>query len=524
VIIGAGHHGLVAANLLADRGWDVVVLEAASEPGGAVRTAELTVPGFHHDLFSAFYPLGAASPVLAGLNLEDHGLRWRRAPLVLANPTPGGPTAVLSTDLDITAASLDRFCPGDGDAWRALYGWWQRVNPPLTDALLGPFPPVRPAARLLSRLVRTGGLTEVIRFARFALLPVRQMAEQRFGGQGAALLLGGNALHADLLPEGAVSGVYGWLLTMLGQQLGFPVPEGGAGRITDALAGRLTTRGGLVRCGQRAVHIEVDHGRASGVRTAGGELIRARRAVLADVAAPHLYLDLLSPADLPRRVLDDIANFEWDSSTFKIDWALDRPIEWAAPECRQAGTVHLADDLTHLSDVAHAIATHRVPAQPFCVVGQQSMTDPSRMPPGTETAWAYAHLPRRIDSDNGPDNIRGDWDGGDSDTFAARIEARIEMYAPGFARTILGRHLFTPVRMEGADPNLDGGALAGGTTKLHQELVFRPIPGLARPETPIGGLYLASASAHPGGGVHGACGHNAARAALLHARVRRSAK
>jgi phytoene dehydrogenase-like protein len=222
-------------------------------------------------------------------------------------------------------------------------------------------------------------------------------------------------------------------------------------------------------------------------------------------------------------VLDDIAGFEWDSSTFKVDWALDRPIEWAAPECRQAGTVHLADDLNHLSDMAHAIATHRVPARPFCVVGQQSMTDPSRMPPGTETAWAYAHLPRRIDSDNGPDNIRGDRHGDDSEAFAARIEAQIETYAPGFGRTILGRHLFTPTSMEGTDPNLDGGALAGGTTKLHQELVFRPIPGLARPETPIAGLYLASASAHPGGGVHGACGRNAARAALLHARIHQNA-
>ncbi|MDQ2725930.1 MAG: NAD(P)/FAD-dependent oxidoreductase [Actinomycetota bacterium] len=521
VVIGAGPNGLVAANVLADRGWDVVVLEAADEPGGAVRTGELTVPGYHHDLFSAFYPLAVASPVFSRLHLEDHGLRWLRAPLALANPTPGGPTAVLSTDIDATAASLDRFASGDGVAWKKMYARWRQLSPHVVNALMAPFPPVGPATALLRRLVQAGGAAELTRFARFAMLPVRRMAEEVFAGEGAALLLAGNALHADLVPESALSGIYGWLLAMLGQEVGFPVPEGGAGGLTEALVARLARAGGELRCGQPAVGIEVLKGRARAVRTAGGETVLARHAVVADVDAPSLYLDLVGRAHLPPSLIEDVRSFEWDTSTIKVDWALTAPIPWSDAECRRAGTVHLADSLDHLSDVAHALATRRIPARPFCVVGQQSMTDPTRMPPGAETAWAYAHVPQRPKGDEGGDGLTGDWHGADGDRLAARMESVLEAQAPGFKELIVGRHVFTPASMQETDSNLVGGALAGGTAQIHQQLVFRPIPGLARAETPIDGLYLASASAHPGGGVHGACGHSAARAALHHAALRR---
>lgn len=521
VVIGAGHNGLVAANVLADRGWDVVVLEAADEPGGAIRTGELTVPGYHHDLFSAFYPLAVASPVLSSLHLENHGLRWRRAPLALANPTPDGPTAVLSTDIDVTGASLDRFASGDSEAWKQMYARWRQLSPHLVNALMAPFPPVRSAAALLRRLIGAGGPGEILRFSRFALLPVRRMAEEVFGGEGAALLLAGNALHADLVPESAVSGVYGWLLAMLGQEVGFPVPEGGAARLTDALVGRLAEAGGDLRCGQSAVSIEVHNGRARGVRTAGGETVYAHRAVLADVAAPSLYLDLVGRDHLPPSMIEDVRSFEWDTSTIKVDWAMSAPIPWSDAECRRAGTVHLADSMDHLSDVAHALATRRIPARPFCVVGQQSMTDRTRMPAGAETAWAYAHVPQRPKGDEGGEGLTGDWHGADGVRLAERMEATLEARAPGFKELIIGRHIFTPALMAETDRNLVGGALAGGTGQIHQQLVFRPVPGLARSETPIDGLYLASASAHPGGGVHGACGNNAARAALYHATLSR---
>src|SRR6266540_3917851 len=255
VVIGAGPNGLVAANLLADAGWDVLVLEANDEPGGAVRTAEVTAPGFRNDLFSAFYPLGAASPVLRALELEEHGLRWVRAPKVLAHPTRDGPAAVLSTDVD---------------AWRHLFELWQRAGRAFLDVLLSPLPPVRGGARLAARL----GARGLLDFTRFALLSVRRVADERFAGAGGGLLLAGNAIHADLTPETAGSGVLGWLLSNAGQEVGFPVPEGGSGQLTAALVARLVALGGRLECGQRVTRIEVAGGRVAGVRTATGELDR----------------------------------------------------------------------------------------------------------------------------------------------------------------------------------------------------------------------------------------------------------
>jgi phytoene dehydrogenase-like protein len=517
VVIGAGHNGLVAANLLADRGWDVVVLESAPTPGGAVRTAELTVPGYHHDVFSAFYPLGFVSPALVDLHLEDHGLRWLRAPIVLAHPTEDGPTAVISTDPEVTAASLERFSPGDGDAWLGLYSRWCRLDPHLVRAVLDPFPPIRSLARSVLRLLGDGGPAEVLRFARFALLPVRRMGEELFGGEGARLLLAGNAAHADVAPDAAPSGLYGWLLSMLAQQVGFPVPAGGAGRLVEALVARLAAAGGELVCGSRVEAVCVRDRRAVGVRTANGEEVIARRAVIADVDAPSLYLRLVGEAHLPPGLVGDLRRFEWDPATLKVDWALSAPVPWADSECRQAGTVHLADSVAHIAGVAGDLASGTIPQRPYCVVGQQSMTDQSRMPPGCETLWAYAHLPRRVRSDTA--GLTGDWSGGDAESFADRIEAEIARRAPGFAELVVARHVASPADLEAADANLVGGSIGAGTSQLHQQLFFRPVPGLARGVTPIAGLYLASASAHPGPGVHGAPGRAAARAALRDAPV-----
>jgi len=264
----------------------------------------------------------------------------------------------------------------------------------------------------------------------------------------------------------------------------------------------------------------VRNGRAVGVRTAGGEEIWAQRAVLADVDAPQLYLDLLGDAMLPPALRADIRRFQWDAGTVKVDWALDRPIPWLSPEARLAGTVHLADNLDHLTRWSADLATGTVPARPFLLLGQQSTTDPTRQPRGTETAWAYTHVPRRVRHDAGRE-ISGKWDGDDEEAMIARIEQRVEAFAPGFGASIRGRHIFTPPKFEAWDANLNEGAINGGTSQLHQQLVFRPVPGLGRPNTCVRNLYLASASAHPGGGVHGACGANAARAALAAQRIRR---
>ncbi|HET6964414.1 MAG TPA: NAD(P)/FAD-dependent oxidoreductase [Acidimicrobiales bacterium] len=513
VVIGAGPNGLVAANHLADAGWSVVVLEAAPEPGGAVRTGELTIPGFRHDLFSAFYPLAKASPAIRDLNLEEHGLRWCHAPLALAHPLRDGRCAAISLDVDVTADSVGRFAAGDGDAWRAMVAGWEKVSEPLVTALMSSFPPVRPAARLAARLGPAGTL----RLVRHALLPVRRMTEELFDGIGAGLLLGGSALHTDLSPEAAASGFYGWLLACLGQQVGFPVPEGGAGALTAAMVARLRSKGGDVVCNSRVEKVVIRGGRAVAVRLSGGDTVDAGRAVLADVNAPILYCDLIGEEHLPPGVLHDLEHFQWDTSTVKVDWALSRPVPWSAPEAAEAGTVHVADDFNNFTEFSAHLAMGLLPSRPFLLFGQQSRADPTRSPEGTETAWAYTHVPRHllgdaageIDLSGGHDEAR--W----LDRFVERIEERVEALAPGFRSTILGRHAFAPVSMEATNANLNLGAINGGTSQLHQQLIFRPIPGAGRPETPVAGLYLASSSAHPGGGVHGAAGANAARAALL---------
>jgi len=518
VVIGAGPNGLVAANLLADAGWEVVVLEAQPEPGGAVRSAELTLPGFTHDRFSAFHPLAAASPHIRRLGLDRHGLRWRWAPIVVADPTADGSVALLSSDQEETCASLDAFAPGDGAAWRELSAWWLRIGPPFLEAVLDPFPPLRAGARLLAAL---GDRRAVLDFARFGTLPVRRLAEERFRGAGAARLLGGSALHADISPEGAGGAVFAMVLLGLGEHVGWPVPEGGAGRLTDALVARLQAAGGRVVCGERVDRVLVRGGRAVGVRSADGREVEARRAVLADVGAPQLYLSLLERDDVPGRVLRAIRRFEYDPGTVKVDWALGGPIPWTAAHTARAGTVHVSGGIDALTLQSAQLARGEIPAEPFLLVGQYAHFDPSRQPAGRETAWAYAHVPQRVRGDAGAEGLTGRWDRSEVERMADRMEARLEAVAPGFRGRILARHVAGPRELEAADANLVGGALNGGTAQLHQQLVLRPIPGLGRTETPVRGLYLASASAHPGGGVHGACGANAARAALAHARLRR---
>jgi phytoene dehydrogenase-like protein len=516
VVIGAGPNGLVAANVLADAGWRVLVLEAQPEPGGAVRSAELTHPGFVHDLCSAFYPLGIASPVMRGLDLGAHGLRWRHAPAVLAHPTNDGRCAVLSTDVDITAKSLEAYAEGDGDAWRTNDAEFRRVSGPLLDAMTSPIPPVKGAARLTVALGPRG----LLEFTRRALLSVRRLAQEHFAGEGAALLLTGNAMHADLGPDVPPSGFLGWFLTGLGQEYGFPVPEGGAGQLTAALVRRLTERGGVVRPNAPVTGIEVRDRRAVAVTLADGESIGAPRGVLADVGAPALYRHLVGEEHLPPRVVADLDRFQYDPATFKVDWALSGPIPWRADAARHAGTVHVCDGMDGFTQVAADLAQDRIPAHPFVLVGQMNKADPTRSPAGTETVWAYTHVPLRVRGDAGGD-LEGRWDDSESERFADRVEAEIEARAPGFRALVTARHVLSPPALEALDANLAGGALGGGTTALSQQAVFRPIPGLGRAETPIRGLYLASASAHPGGGVHGACGANAARAALAADRFRR---
>lgn len=524
VVIGSGPNGLVAANLLLDAGWSVEVLEAQDEPGGAVRSDRGVHPDYVSDVFSAFYPLAAASPVLSRLDLAAEGLRWAHAPSVLAHPLLDGGCAVLERRVEDTCAGLATFAAADAEAWQRMYRTWSRIGPDLVQALFTPFPPVRSGLRLAAKLRAAGGL----RLARRLTLPVRRLGEEEFAGEGGRLLLAGNALHADLSPEAAGSGGFGWLMSMLGQSHGFPVPVGGAGALTAALVSRFARRGGVLRCGQRVTSVVVRGGAAVGVGTAGGETVAARRAVLADTSAPALYRDLVGEEHLPSRLVRDLERFQWDFATFKVDWALTGPVPWTAPGAAGAGTVHVADGVDGLTRFASQIATGHVPDEPFALLGQMTTADPTRSPAGTESAWAYTHLPQHITGDAGPDRITGTWDAREQEAMADRVEAQVERFAPGFRALIAARRILAPPTLQAMNENLRNGAINNGTTALHQQLVFRPTPGTGRPETPVKNLYLASAAAHPGGGVHGAPGANAARAALRpagpHTLFRRAAR
>jgi len=519
VVVGAGPNGLVAANHLVDAGWSVLVLEAQPEPGGAVRSGRDVHEDFVHDTFSSFYPLAAASPTIRSLRLEEHGLVWRHAPAVVAHAVPDGRWAVLHRDRDATAANLDDLAPGDGDAWLELCRQWDRIGDQVVGALLTPFPPVRNGLGALLRVPGAGGLGLV----RDLLMPVADLGRLRFRGEGPRLLLAGNAAHADIPLSSPGSALFGILLTMLGQTVGFPVPDGGAGRLTAALADRLRSRGGELVCGAEVTRIDVEGGRVTGVRTGSGERF-ACQVVVADVIASKLFGGLVPAEDLPARVADGMRGFQLDPGTVKVDWALSGPVPWARPPAYAPGTVHVADSVDELSRTGQQISGRTVPDHPFLLVGQMTTTDPTRSPEGTESLWAYSHVPQVVEHDAGPDGLTGRWDDDECERYADRMQARLELLAPGFGSRVIARRVLGPRQFEELDANLVGGAINGGTAQLHQQLVFRPVPGLGRSETGIRGLYLGSASAHPGGGVHGAAGMNAARAALAHRRLARAGR
>lgn len=310
------------------------------------------------------------------------------------------------------------------------------------------------------------------------------------------------------------------MLAGIGQSQGWPVPRGGSGSLTDALVRRFRAAGGELRCGSRVDGVLVEDDRAVGV-TVDGAPIRSRRGVLADVVAPALYEQLLPRQAVPEKVHLDLARYQRGAATFKVNWTLDAPVPWSDPDVSEAGTVHLASSLDELTYSSAQLSTERIPSDLFLLIGQMTTTDHTRSPAGTESLWAYTSVPQRVLGDEGGGEIDGSWTRDQNERFADRIEARIERDAPGFRSRIRRRETQSPRQLEADDANLLLGDKSLGSAQLHQQLVFRPRVGLGRAETPVPGLYLASASAHPGGGVHGACGANAVRAALAHDRLRR---
>lgn len=494
VVIGSGPNGLAAAIRLAEAGRDVLVCEAADAPGGAVRSAELTLPGFTHDVFSSVYPAGAASPVFARMPLARHGLEWVHPEACAASPLPGGRAAVLYRSVEETARSLDALHPGDGVAWAAFATPFLDAFGPVRDTLLAGFPPLTGPLKLL--LAR--GPLGLLRFARLLPETSQSLAGRLFGGSGARAWLHGAAMHGDTPPDGWGSAIAGFYLTLLGHAVGWPSPRGGAGRLADALVGYLRELGGEVRTHAPVARILSAGGGVTGVELEGGERIEAAT-VIADVM-PHALIALTGDALRPAyRAL--LRRYRYGAATLKVDWALDGPIPWACEAVRGAGTVHVAGEEDELLAAVRASHT-RLPERPFLLVGQQSVADATRAPAGQHTAWAYTHGPQ----------AGVDWVA-ETDRHVGRVEAQVERFAPGFRDRILARHVMGPAALQARNRNLVGGDVGGGSYALRQ-VVFRPVPRPSPYTTPLTGLFLGSAAAFPGGAVHGVPGDAAARAAL----------
>jgi len=495
VVIGSGPNGLAAAIRLAEAGRQVVVLEAADAPGGAVRTEELTLPGFHHDTFSSVYPAGVASPVFARMPLAEHGLEWVHPEACYAAPLPNGEAGLLYRSIERTAASLDALHAGDGQAWAAFATPFVESWDALRATMLGGFPPVGGALKLVASRGPLGALG----FARLLGESSVGLAQRLFDGGAARAWLYGAALHGDTPPHkpgGAIAAAY---LNWMGHTVGWPSPRGGAGRLSDALVSYFESLGGSVRCGARVTGVTSAAGRATGVVIEGGERVEAAT-VIADVM-PHALAALAGDA-LSGWYRSLLKRYVYGPSTLKLDWALDGPIPWENEAVRGAGTVHVGGPEGELLDTI-ATSERGLPERPFLLMGQQSVADPTRAPEGKHTAWAYTHGPQ--------DGVL--WDEAATARHVERVEAQVERYAPGFRDRVLARHVLSPSDLQARNANLVAGDVGGGSYILRQ-VIFRPIPSVSPYRTPLKGLFLGSAAAFPGGAVHGVPGDSAARASL----------
>ncbi|HKU43296.1 MAG TPA: NAD(P)/FAD-dependent oxidoreductase [Polyangiales bacterium] len=464
VVVGSGPNGLSAAVVLAASGLRVVVLEGQSEAGGGMRSAELTLPGFVHDVCSTVHPLGAASPLFHQLDLERHGLTWVHPPAPVAHVLAPGDTVTLERSIDETARQLGR----DAAAYRSLVEPFVARFPQLIEMILAPLR--WPEDPLL--------------FARFGLhaLPSMRYLAGRFREPRAGALLAGIAAHAMLPLEKLVTASFALVLGLSGHGVGWPIARGGSRAICDALLACLRAHGG---------ELVTDH------RVHSLTSLPKARAYVLDVTPRQLIQiagDRLGSSYVAR-----LRCFRYGAGVYKMDWALDGPIPWLDPRCARAGTVHLSGDGAAVSRSEALVARGRLSEAPFVLLVQPTLFDATRAPPGKHIAWAYCHVPHGSNLD-----------------ASALIEAQIERAAPGFRDLVLGRATLNAVELEQHNPNYVGGDISGGASDLLQ-LFFRPVARVDPYATPAPDVFVCSSSTPPGGGVHGMCGYWAARSVLSRA-------
>ncbi len=467
VVVGAGPNGLSAAIILAQAGRAVVVIEAAPTVGGGTRTAELTRPGFQHDICSAIHPLALTSPFLTTLPLSQYGLDWVMPPAALAHPLDDGTAVLAERSLRATAEALGR----DGPAYRSLMQPLVDHWPQLAEDLLGPFPfPPKHPLNLVAL-----GLQ--------AVWPAEWLARWRFKEQRAAALFAGMAAHSMLPFSEPLTSALGLIFAASAHAVGWPLARGGSQAIADALAAHLRALGGEVVTGQRVKSIS--------------ELPAARH-YLFDLAPRQLAQ--VAGDRLPPGYVRRLQGFRYGPGVFKVDWALDGPIPWKAPEASRAATLHLGGTFEEIRAGEAAVARGQHPERPFTLLAQSTLFDPSRAPAGCHTAWGYCHVPN-----------------GSTVDMTDRLEAQVERFAPGFRDRIIARSTRNAVAMEQYNPNYVGGDINGGIQDWRQ-FWTRPMLRRVPYATPNPSIFICSSSTPPGGGVHGMCGFHAAQAVLRPAR------